>query len=288
MNNKEPVYIKLFLDYLDALEQLSDAERGRLFTALLEYGRTGEAPRLNGNERFIFPMMRAQIDRDFAAWREKDESLHEDRVNAGRKGGQARASKGKQNEANQANASKGKHKTKTTDKDKDNGLLTTDDDKDNRLSPGVSATADGLSSSSSSPYDSDFGKVMSALLDFIPEAPQSALEKLKAYYETCGRDVCLRAIDVARGERKASWAFIEGILRNKSAAGIRSLADWDRSEEERRRNRNGEYAYGNDSASGYAGRGSGAAGGHVSQSGDVGEAGGSASADNRWGIKSAF
>lgn len=250
MNNKEPVYIKLFLDYFDALEPLSDAERGRLFTALLEYGRTGEAPRLNGNERFLFPMMRAQIDRDFASWREKDESLHEDRVNAGRLGGQARASKAKQNQANQANPSKGKQskrKTRTTDDDDglpttDNGLRTTDDDKDHRLPPAASATADGLSSSPSSPYDSDFGKVMSALLDFIPEAPQFALEKLKAYYETCGRDVCLRAIDVARGERKASWAFIEGVLRNKSAAGIRTLADWDRAETERRRNRAGADA----------------------------------------------
>lgn len=250
MNNKDPVYIKLFLDYLDALEPLSDAERGRLFTALLEYGRTGEAPHLTGNERFLFPMMRAQIDRDFAAWREKDDTLHEVRADAGRKGGQARVSKGKQGQANQANASKGKqtkHKTKTTDDGNglpttDDGRLTTDDDKDNRLPPAASATADSWSSSPSSPYDSDFGKVMSALLDFIPEAPQFALEKLKAYYETCGRDVCLRAIDVARGERKASWAFIEGVLRNKSEAGIRSLADWDRSEEARRRNRAGADA----------------------------------------------
>ena len=57
-------YIKVFVDYLDAIEPLGDAERGRLFTALLEYARTGEAPQLGGNERFIFPMMRAQIDRD--------------------------------------------------------------------------------------------------------------------------------------------------------------------------------------------------------------------------------
>ncbi|MCD7852972.1 MAG: HNH endonuclease [Oscillospiraceae bacterium] len=57
-------YIKLFVDYLDAIEPLGDAERGRLFTALLEYARTGTVPQLCGNERFIFPMMRAQIDRD--------------------------------------------------------------------------------------------------------------------------------------------------------------------------------------------------------------------------------
>ena len=66
-------YIKLFVDYLDAIEPLGDAERGRLFTSLLEYARSGEAPQLNGNERFLFPMMRAQIDRDklFAQERNK-------------------------------------------------------------------------------------------------------------------------------------------------------------------------------------------------------------------------
>ena len=32
-------YIKVFVDYLDAIEPLDDAERGRLFTSLLEYAR---------------------------------------------------------------------------------------------------------------------------------------------------------------------------------------------------------------------------------------------------------
>lgn len=62
-------YIKLFIDYLDAIEPLGDAERGRLFTSLLVYARTGEAPQLGGNERFLFPMMRAQIDRDRPKYR---------------------------------------------------------------------------------------------------------------------------------------------------------------------------------------------------------------------------
>lgn len=59
-------YIKIFVDWLDAIEPLGDAERGRLFTSLLEYARTGAVPQLNGNERFIFPMMRAQVARDIA------------------------------------------------------------------------------------------------------------------------------------------------------------------------------------------------------------------------------
>ena len=79
-------YIKLFIDYLDAIEPLGDAERGRLFTSLLVYARTGEAPQLGGNERFLFPMMRAQIDRDNFAM----DSLSDARSEAGRKGAEAK------------------------------------------------------------------------------------------------------------------------------------------------------------------------------------------------------
>lgn len=86
------VYIRLFVDYLEAIEPLGDAERGRLFTSLLQYARTGEAPQLGGNERFLFPMMRAQIDRDEAA----ATGISEARSTAGKKGALAKGSKCKQ------------------------------------------------------------------------------------------------------------------------------------------------------------------------------------------------
>lgn len=82
----ELTYIKVFVDYLDAIEPLGDAERGRLFTALLEYGRTGVAPQLDGDERFLFPMMRAQIDRDKASLEAESSTYSE----AGKKGAKAR------------------------------------------------------------------------------------------------------------------------------------------------------------------------------------------------------
>ena len=44
------------------MEELTDAERGRLFTAMLEYARTGEAPKLGGNERYIWGTVRKIID----------------------------------------------------------------------------------------------------------------------------------------------------------------------------------------------------------------------------------
>ena len=115
-------YIKLFVDYLDAIEPLGDAERGRLFTSLLEYARTGEAPQLGGNERFLFPMMRAQIDRDNAAMT----GLSEARSKAGKIGAeakQANAGFAKQNKQMPTLPSKLSYdKDKDKDKDKDESI----------------------------------------------------------------------------------------------------------------------------------------------------------------------
>lgn len=63
-------YFCCYHSYLDVMEQLNDTERGRLFTACLQYSKTGEAPELRGNERFVFPAFRSQIDRDNANYEE--------------------------------------------------------------------------------------------------------------------------------------------------------------------------------------------------------------------------
>lgn len=57
-------YFRVYHRFLKSIDPLNDAERGRLFVACLNYSMTGETPELRGNERFIFPEMRDQIDRD--------------------------------------------------------------------------------------------------------------------------------------------------------------------------------------------------------------------------------
>lgn len=59
----KPNYIPFFIDDQEALEPLDDAECGRLFKALLEYGRTGEPQEISGNERFLYPIFRNRIER---------------------------------------------------------------------------------------------------------------------------------------------------------------------------------------------------------------------------------
>ena len=62
-----------YFSYLDSMELLTDEECGRLYRAMLIYASTGVAPELKGNERFVFPAMRAQIDRDAQSYYDKCE-----------------------------------------------------------------------------------------------------------------------------------------------------------------------------------------------------------------------
>lgn len=61
-------YVKVFTDFAKAMEPLSDAERGRLFMAMLEYAASGTEPEFRGNERFLWPTAKSQIDRNTARY----------------------------------------------------------------------------------------------------------------------------------------------------------------------------------------------------------------------------
>lgn len=96
--------------YLDTMEALNDAECGRLFRALLEYSATGAAPELRGNERFVFPGMRSQIDRDIEKYKAK---CARNRENGKKGGGQSPPN------ATERPRTPPKDKDKEKDKDKD-------------------------------------------------------------------------------------------------------------------------------------------------------------------------
>ena len=108
-------YLKVFTDFADAMEELGDAERGRLFTAMLKYAETGAAPDFRGNERFIWPVAKLQIDRMAAECEERAKTSREN----GSKGGRPKKTQG--NPKNPAGFSKTqKSQDKDKDKDKEN------------------------------------------------------------------------------------------------------------------------------------------------------------------------
>ena len=58
----------IYHSYLKAMEPYSDAACGRLLRACIQYSMTGDLPDLKGNERFLFPIWKAQIDQDKAKY----------------------------------------------------------------------------------------------------------------------------------------------------------------------------------------------------------------------------
>ena len=111
-------YIMLYNDFMETTQALTDAERGRLIAAMIEYARDGRVDEsaLVGNERVLFPVFRRQIERDSRAY--------ETRVQAnsanGKKGGRPKkADKTQNNPSLSAETEKSQEKDKEEDKDKE-------------------------------------------------------------------------------------------------------------------------------------------------------------------------
>ena len=111
-------YLKIWCSFAEIIEPLNDAERGRLFTAMLEYAERGTLPEFKGNERYIWPMAKQSIDRT------RDESGRK-REN-GQRGGRPRKpeetsenqKKANESTENQQEANES-YKEKEKDKDKE-------------------------------------------------------------------------------------------------------------------------------------------------------------------------
>ena len=102
----------LYTDTREALSQLDDATRGKLFLHIFDYVESGIVPDMEPLEKMAFTFIKNQIDRDFT----KYQTICEKRKVAGSKGGKARAEK----QAKQANAKFAKQsQAKQADNDSD-------------------------------------------------------------------------------------------------------------------------------------------------------------------------
>ncbi len=108
-------YLKIFTDFAQSIEPLDDAERGRLFSAMLTYARESRIPELSGNERFVWPTAKLHIDREAAYLEKKRES-----ASLGGRTRQARASAVKHPQASSSiDAQKDNDKDNDNDKEND-------------------------------------------------------------------------------------------------------------------------------------------------------------------------
>lgn len=208
-------YFKLFFDSEELLEPLDDAERGRLFSALLRYARTGEVPALSGGERYIFPVFRQQLDRDRAEY----EQLSQRRRANGAKGGRPRKCQEPDEENQVVFSETEKTQDKDQDQDKDKGQGQDKDEGKDKDGGAAGAAVAAVAAA----WEERMGR---------PLSPRARGE-LAGFVEDVGTECCLRAFDAALDAGKSTWAYARGILASKQRQGVRSPEDWDRLERQR-------------------------------------------------------
>lgn len=201
-------YFCAYHSYLENMELLNSEERGRLFTALLEYSKDGTLIPLTGNERFVFPGIRSQIDRDKAQW----EQIDNVKTANGRKGGRP-----KKTETEKANgldenlknqqvisvSKKSLEKEKKKDKEKDK-------DKDNI-------------SSSTATTESDISACVQAYEQNIGPIARAAFDDISRQLTDLPADLICEAIGEAALNNKRSWNYVKAILKRCREQNILSV-----------------------------------------------------------------
>lgn len=206
-------YFCAYHSYLENMELLNSEERGRLFTALLEYSKDGTLIPLTGNERFVFPGIRSQIDRDKEQWKKTDEQ----QASYGRKGGRPRKKPhdGENEKATLLNdtdkkggfSEKGSLFSKSLEKEKKKDK---EKDKDNISSS--TATAENDISACVQAYEQNIGPIARAAFDDISRQ----LTDLPA-------DLICEAIGEAALNNKRSWNYVKAILKRCREQNILSV-----------------------------------------------------------------
>ncbi len=96
-------YVPIWMSYESYFEPLSDAEVGRLIRAMMEYESSGATPELKGNERYIWPAIRRDMDASAAKQGGRSETNRQNALKRweNEKTGAPDESEGKQSYANE-------------------------------------------------------------------------------------------------------------------------------------------------------------------------------------------
>ena len=226
-------YLKVFPDIEVLLKRYDDAQRGRLFMAMMAYAYRGELPTFGENtpEWYVWDMLQFKIDQcaesleakkasgkkgGSAKQPEADESnVKQTEANASTlKQSQAKPSKAKQPEADESNVKQNAYiqeqeQVKEQEKNSGGGYVTptpyddlTDDElrrmREEQADVEAAAKRMGLPASASGDFD--------------------AMDRLRTEY---GAENLLKAINKTQGatEKSRCWRYVEGILRKEKERG---------------------------------------------------------------------
>lgn len=203
-------YVPIFFDWPEATQELNAQEKGRLIDAVVLYARGGDWQELiKGNERYVFPMFKLQIDRANA--------ISGKRADAGSVGGkqnQANRSKVKQTEAKSSKTPNEYEYKEEYEYEKENNTTPL---------PPPGATA----------------AVVAYAMEILPHLTPKQVEELTTYRDDLPDDLISHALDIA-ADNTRTWAYVKGILNRYLDEGVRTLGDAQAQEDKRRQQkRNG-------------------------------------------------
>ena len=212
-------YAALPYEYLEEMEELGDAEFGRLCRALLEYSMTGTPIALNGNERFY---ARRVMRREDYYRKSYEERAKTNRAN-GNKGGRPRKSavpddKPVERVETQENPEKPSATEKTQEENKN-------ENKNDFSSAAAPARTHTRAQGAFAYYQDKIGYDMS----------REAMGLLPKYIQDMGDEVVMAAIDEALDNGATRWSYVKTILQNWSKAKVHDMDSLNRHRDSRKR-----------------------------------------------------
>lgn len=212
-------YAALPHEYLEEMEELGDAEFGRLCRALLKYSMSGTPIALKGNERFYARRVMRREDYYRHGYEEKAKTS---RAN-GSKGGRPRKATPAENPAapgETRNNPAGFEETRKTDNKKENEK---ENEKENDSIAAAAALERGTGAFAY--YQDKIGWDMS----------REAMSLLPRYIRDMGDDVVMAAIDEALDNGAARWSYVKTILQSWTREQVHDMDSLNRYRESRRR-----------------------------------------------------
>ena len=196
-------YLKVWVSFRKDMEALQDAEKGRLFDAMLLYAETGEEPDFKGAERILWPSVKQNIDR----MDKRSKTLKSN----GEKGGRPSKNQKKPNESknNQTKPNETKENQTKAYKDKINIK-----EKEEKEEKEPDDDFGFLGSEEAEKIQADHDEILDRLKYAGFELTPALMDKAVELYAEHGKETVLEAIEGCIKASKIRLDYLLGCIRN--------------------------------------------------------------------------
>ena len=209
-------YVPIFFDWVEVTGELNAQEKGRLIDAIVLYAQGGDwQEQIKGNERYLFPAFRKQIDRS--------NEISEARAEAGKnkpKQTATNANKPKQTTAKPAKANEEEYNKEEEEEEKNNNI----------------AAAARAREASHSYQNTEIGDLVSANLRAMSG---KAWDDLRAFMAEMPADLIRWAILDSVDHGGNTWAYVRKVLCSLQEAGITTVEEAEKRSESYRQAKRG-------------------------------------------------